>query len=522
MFDATFEREAQETINGMARMPALPPKLRDPSFASQAGELIASPFKGFAQGVNESLRAFTRAGRAVLDAGVSPEEQDATADEREAILRDKAALAQHYKDVDEALRSGVAHWRPDPQTSTAASNVLHGASRFLTKAVGYSALTTPLVGAGLTGLDEGITGSLELQDQGVDPITAAKAGAVRGVAAGVSVALPAVGKTLMSTTGLVLASGAPMYIAEQAAARKILQDADYDQQAATFDPFDPVGLAVATLAPAVFGFGLHAVRARGAKAAPSADEVAAARVILAREAADGAALADPANLAGQAAHARALETSALQLVRDGRVDVADRLPIDEAGAAKVGEMLDRMRAAADELRAQEPAPVRAEAPAPRAVDRALDSTITEARAVIDQAKAGGKFDDLASSAKPEVQNMAIGLREFEAQADAFLTRVQALRQADPQAPLSNVVADAVDSMRADPEGRAVPKAPPPNPAAEIAQQRPEMMVDLEDANGNPVRVSAKDALTTAQEALAKETADAELLMVAANCFIGGG
>jgi hypothetical protein len=272
----------------------------------------------------------------------------------------------------------------------------------------------------------------------------------------------------------------------------------------------------------VFGFGLHAVRARGAKAAPSADEVAAARVILAREAADGAALADPANLAGQAAHARALETSALQLVRDGRVDVADRLPIDEAGAAKVGEMLDRMRAAADELRAQEPAPVRAEAPAPRAVDRALDSTITEARAVIDQAKAGGKFDDLASSAKPEVQNMAIGLREFEAQADAFLTRVQALRQADPQAPLSNVVADAVDSMRADPEGRAVPKAPPPNPAAEIAQQRPEMMVDLEDANGNPVRVSAKDALTTAQEALAKETADAELLMVAANCFIGGG
>ncbi|MFX6949717.1 hypothetical protein ABTH81_21820, partial [Acinetobacter baumannii] len=67
---------------------------------------------------------------------------------------------------------------------------------------------------------------------------------------------------------------------QQAATRSILQNAGYDKIAEQYDPFDPVGLAVATLIPA--GFGAYASRGlRGARPVAAPVDAAASRELVA-------------------------------------------------------------------------------------------------------------------------------------------------------------------------------------------------------------------------------------------------
>lgn len=150
--------------------------------------------------------------------------------------------------------------RPDPLTAGTAENIVFGLTKGLTKAIGAGVVLGPMAGAGVFGTSEGMTAAEDLANQGVDKSTRTKVGAVTGVLNAVGVALPVVGKNLAQTAALVAVGGPGSFIAQQSASKAILQNANYDEIAAQYDPLDPVGLAVSTLVPAGF-----ATWARGTK-----------------------------------------------------------------------------------------------------------------------------------------------------------------------------------------------------------------------------------------------------------------
>lgn len=151
-----------------------------------------------------------------------------------------------------------ADLRPDPLTAGAAENIVFGLTKGLTKAIGAAVTLGPVGGAAAFGASEGMTASEDLATQGVDQATRTKVGAVTGVMSAAGVALPVAGQTLKQTAGLVLAGGPLSFMAQQQATRSILENANYGEIAAQYDPLDPVGLTISTLLPA--GFAAYAKR----------------------------------------------------------------------------------------------------------------------------------------------------------------------------------------------------------------------------------------------------------------------
>lgn len=171
------------------------------------------------------------------------------------------------------FRATARDFSPDPATAGTAENLIFGLSRFVTKAVGYTVAGGPVPGAIMTGADEGMTEADRLKAQGVDIQTRTNVGMVAGAVAGVSVVLPIAGTTVAKTAGLVAVGGPGGFIAQQAASKAILENADYSRLADQYDPLDPVGLAVSTLVPAAFG--ARAMRSRRAQPAAPANPAAA-------------------------------------------------------------------------------------------------------------------------------------------------------------------------------------------------------------------------------------------------------
>lgn len=175
------------------------------------------------------------------------------------------------------LRGFARFLAPDPETAHTAERLVFDLSRVMTKAVGYSVLAGgPVGGAALTGADEGMTVADDLKQAGVDLGTRTAVGGVVGGFTGLGVLLPVAGTTATQTAGLVLAGGPLSFMAQQQAVRTILQAQDYTKLSEQYDPFDPVGLAVASLIPASFGaWGLRAARGRVAAEARAAEAQAA-------------------------------------------------------------------------------------------------------------------------------------------------------------------------------------------------------------------------------------------------------
>ena len=213
-------------------------------------------------------------------------------------------------EVRTGVREGLA---PDAQTASAAEQVLYGFARGASKVV----LGAPAGPAGfaLAGAEEATTAARDLQRQGVDDATAMKAGAVQGAGLALA-ALPLAGKTLQQTLGLYLAGGPGGFVAQQALTREILRQGGYDQIAEGYDPFDPVGLAVSTLVPAVF----TAAALRGMRKAPTVTRETedAARVLLQNEQRQGS---NPGVSAD--AHADAMGRAESQIARGEVVEVPD-------------------------------------------------------------------------------------------------------------------------------------------------------------------------------------------------------
>lgn len=169
---------------------------------------------------------------------------------------------------------------PDAATSNIVDRTLFGFANTASRALGYSFATGPAIGATLTAADVGAEGAQRLKEQGVDIATRTGIGAIEGVGAGLGVVLPVAGKTIAQTAALVAAGGPGAYMAQSVAERAILRNAGYDRIADQYDPFDPVGLAVSTLVPTMFG-ALHMRSQRGVAPSTGAPPSAVVRTLTA-------------------------------------------------------------------------------------------------------------------------------------------------------------------------------------------------------------------------------------------------
>lgn len=272
--------------------------------------------------------------------------RDATPEQRKQIDRQGVPIEAYSSTTGDGLRDIGRGLRPDPVDASAAEQVLYGFARGASKVVA-GAVVGGIPGVLAAGVEEGITQSDELRRAGVDAGTRMQAGLVQGAGLALA-ALPAAGQTLAATAGLYLAGGPGGYLAQQALTRQILQRGGYEQQAAQFDPFDPVGLAVSALIPAPFAaFGLRANRrAAAARAAedfragpvpsqPTAVAEAAQQATMPRELVDAAMVSHLADVQQQHAGAanvmasqpRAVQTLA-QFVEAGRWKAADPVKAD--------------------------------------------------------------------------------------------------------------------------------------------------------------------------------------------------
>lgn len=240
----------------------------------------SAPLRGVAAGVAESFAAGADALKgaaqvyAATPVGGGP---DPFPEQTEAARQRMVSQGiDTNSEAGRSLRNAAREYRPDPNTAGLAEKVFFDIPRVITKAVGYAVGGGVVPGAVGLAVDEGMTVSSDLAEQGVDEATRAKVGVVAGVAAGAGVLLPVAGRGVAQTVGLVIAGGPGAFIAQQAATREILADADYAEISKQYDPLDPVGLALSVALPGAFGAYALRSAARGVRA--SAEAPNAARV----------------------------------------------------------------------------------------------------------------------------------------------------------------------------------------------------------------------------------------------------
>ncbi|QHE86310.1 hypothetical protein [Hydrogenophaga sp. BPS33] len=524
MWDALF---ADETERALAHRAANPPEPKPPKVSAwaQAGEIAASPFKGLAQGGMQTARVANTVAPSVVGNPMAM-----TAAEQEEMLADSSITRQA---MDRDLRRGVQSLRPDPATSTVASQFLQEGARVLGKVAGYAVMAGPVGAVVGTGIDEGVTGAQELMDRGVDPKTAAKAGAVRGAAVGLSVALPAVGTTALRTAALVAAGGPGAFVAEQAITRQILENARYDDIAQEYDPLDPLGLALSAVVPGAVGVALHRARGRRGKQSPiedmaqDPDLVDAALVSHRTQTVTERALGDITQPEVANSHTKALDDAARALDEGAPVQALD-VTVDPVRAAEViGDMQQRLRGVVDQLdHVDDGAPVRADF-VPRGEDwnlpggldisqvmenaRHLLGTGRTAVEALEELQRGGQVSPLMASAMSAVEQHPKRIPELVEQYRAIDANRGGLVQ-----PIE-MLADAYDRL-----SRALPPEVPNRPLARaemVAREHPTLLVRMDDGD-RPMR--AEDTVNQARLAAKQDLADSKAFEAAVECMLRVG
>lgn len=225
----------------------------EPSF-SGAGVLSAVPSAALeaAASFNEMVAGMESRSLATLEAQSQYAESRGRPGISAERLERKRENVRKLQEAASASRRRAVDSSPDPLTTHAADQVIHGVGRFASKAVAAVGTMGP-VGSVLLGLEEGNTVAQGLMLDGVDPQTAAKVGAVQGGLAAAGVVLPIAGQTVAQTIGLVGVGGPGTFMAQEALSRKILEEAGYRDQASLHNPFDPLGLTLSAVIPGAFG-----------------------------------------------------------------------------------------------------------------------------------------------------------------------------------------------------------------------------------------------------------------------------
>lgn len=175
-----------------------------------------------------------------------------------------AVVNRLRQDAKEARLKIKNDYTPNPETTGTAAMILYGLTGSLAKGIGYSVLAggNPFVGGVLFGADLGRYEKDKLQDKGVDPETATKAGLITGVTNAVGMALPAsLGTRYLKSAAFGALVNPATDITEQSAIKFVLDNADYSVISKEYDPFDPISLTTSSL----MGLGFGLLGARGAR-----------------------------------------------------------------------------------------------------------------------------------------------------------------------------------------------------------------------------------------------------------------
>ena len=237
---------------------------------------------------------------------------------------EKQASDWYFKNVvDDPYQSAKEYYKINGKHMGAAGGVLNGLAEMLPQLIGG--------GASLTASTY-MNAAADAVDMGVDSTTAQGVGALQGIAAGLGVWMPMVGK---SVAGRVFGNAAlnPVVGAVSRGATGALLDvAGYEEQAKQYDAFDMQTLAVESIAGAAFG-GIASMR-RGAGTFEGAtgfkyerlptqvkDAIATARSYLSRS--NTTMPGKPVDLKSQMRHLDATDKAVDQLSRGEPVRVAD-------------------------------------------------------------------------------------------------------------------------------------------------------------------------------------------------------
>lgn len=523
MLDDLYQADTDAAINDLVRRP---PAAKPQAAKFSAWSMLTAAPRGIGAGSNETaggvadvLGAFGQVMGATDSRSSMFSAQ--TEDQRKQEEQARRKMLDKGLDFDagDQFRSVAREWMPDPATAHTAERTVFDLFRFGTKVVTSTALAGPVAGPGLVGLDEALTTADDLKRQGVDAETRMKVGAVSGLTAAAGVALPVAGRNPIQTAALVAVGGPGSFIAQQAATRQILQDADYTKLADQIDPLDPVGLAVSTLVPA--GFGVWAMRGMRGRAAevkpgdvapevrpdvapvqdavqteparqrPTPDQVDAARVEMLTQHIEAAGLHSAADARAAAMHLDAFARAMDDLSAGRRVDVSDLVPADRIQTARA---LDTFAARLDETRADlmAQAAMRAE---PGAV-RALQGELLEAQGRLaeleDPAAIKARAGELQQTERMSFkQALAQAKREFGAQADdvrARIARVEGMlednatgQQAFDALNILDRQAADVGRQRSQIDAPATAETPVAQAVREITATRQEAAANVQDA-----------------------------------------
>ena len=354
MREDLYAADSERAINEIAARPTVLKK-QEPSFS--AWGMVRGLGKSVPAGVAETIGsgADIIKGYGQVSAATQPATMFGNVTDKQSQEQDAARQKMQADGIDmnsnigRSFRNAAQEFMPDPATAHQSEVIVAEFGRVMTKAIGSTLLTgTPIPAA----LEEGFTTSDKLQNPRdgrapVDAKTANNVGLVTAAANAVAFGLPVAGQTIKATVGLAAVSGPTTYIAQEAATREILQNANYDDLAVQHDPFNPVGLGLATLGSMIPGGVVLGLRARSAAQAArvAADAVPAelpprtvvaqavdqmtvdaARVQVLRNTIDQGRLSPAEDLAGGAAHRRAMESAQEQLARGEPVNVARDLP----------------------------------------------------------------------------------------------------------------------------------------------------------------------------------------------------
>lgn len=440
--------------------------------------------------------------------------------------------------------------RPDPLTAGTAENLVFSLTKGLTKAITAAVALGPVAGAAAFGGSEGLTTAEDLANQGVDQATRTKVGAVTAGFNATGVLLPVAGKTLAQTAGLVITGGPLSFMAQQAATREILRNADYKTIAEQYDPLDPVGLTIATLLPA--GFAAYAKRG-GFKATtkpdaqPAADNATATQgtVIPATPEAIDAAMVQNLTVARDARESSVAENniseslgrlSELSLQQAGEVGITGTLtegripPADWKILEEAGLIENRVSEDGTEYRAANMEALFNERARRHAENMANKSSVSPEEKARNIERRASNYERAAQSKEDEgYPEDAIPLREKAEQLRKQAESVRSEKSAESATPAAPTVKD---SLSVQPEQAVVrenrttetPDAYRARVDA-LAKEQPDLIARLDDA-GQPVKLA--DELTAIKKQAQEGTdtdfgaLDAPLLKTAIECALSLG
>lgn len=274
----TFGRTEEQDKEFFSQLGAVqPPKKEEPGLFTGTGKALAYAIPHGLLGTASLLDDFSVKKLSQLYDLPNLQNEDALSEPIE-IKKDSLEIAiQKAKEDAKYHRLKVKkNWTPNPETTGAAAQMIHGITSTMFKALGYSVIAggNPYVASGLFGADMGLIERGTLIDKGVDENTANLAGLASGVANAVGMVLPAsIGMSYKTSALFGGTANIVTDIGEKASIKAILDNADYKKISGEYDPFDPTNLGVSAGVGVLFGLaGAKGAKVRARKAKEAEEE----------------------------------------------------------------------------------------------------------------------------------------------------------------------------------------------------------------------------------------------------------